>query len=75
MHEYGVTKMYVHISFSDRYEVNEQTTRKPNINGDEFYGNTNSLGGDGGNGIGISNGNGGAASGNRLGFIAPNGVT
>lgn len=72
--------MYVHICFSDRYEVNEQTTRKPNINGDEFYGNTNSLGGDGGNGIGISNGGVGpgsigAGSGSRLGFIAPNGVT
>lgn len=70
-----IEKMYVHISFSDRYEVNEQTTRKPNINGDEFYGNTNSLGGDGGNGNGIVNGGVGAGSGNRLGFIAPNGAT
>lgn len=54
--------MYI---FSDRYEVNEQTTRKPNIQGDEFYGNSNSLGG-GGNGVG---------SGSRLGFIGPNGAT
>lgn len=59
--------------------MNEQTTRKsPNTNADEFYGNTNSLGGDGanvgiGNGVGV--GSGASASGNRLGFITPNGVT
>lgn len=56
--------------FSDRYEVSEQTTRKPsNIQGDEFYGNTNILGG--GNGVGDV----GVGNGNRLGFIGPNGVT
>lgn len=59
--------------------MNEQTTRKPNknTNADEFFGNTNSLGGNGGNGIGngVGVGSGASASGSRLGFIDPNGVT
>lgn len=55
--------------------MNEQTTRKPNTNADEFFGNTNSLGGNGGNGNGVGVGSGASASGSRLGFIAPNGVT
>lgn len=44
------------ISFSDRYEVNEHSTRKPNPQADEFYGNS----------LGVGGGNGG------YGFSGPN---
>lgn len=50
--------------FSDRYEVNEQSTRKPN--GEDYYGN--------GNGNGNNNGNGNVNSNGRFGFNDPNSI-
>lgn len=58
---------------SDRYEVNEHTTRKPNTQRDEFYGNGVGSGdGFGNNGIGN---NGIGNNGGGYGFSGPNSVT
>lgn len=48
---------------SDRYEVNEQSTRKPNTQRDEFYGN------------GVGSGDGFGNNGGGYGFNGPSSVT
>lgn len=57
--------------FRDRYEVSEQSTRKPNTQSDEFYGNGIGIGSNGGG----NGGGGGGGGGGGYGFSGPNSVT
>ncbi|XP_031626765.1 heterogeneous nuclear ribonucleoprotein A3 homolog 2-like isoform X2 [Contarinia nasturtii] len=63
--------------FRDRYEVSEYSTRKPNTQADEFYGNSLSVGGaNGGGGYGFNGPNniGNGYHGNGFGAYAPQGL-